>query len=269
MMRYKILVVGNGFIADNFIFKFKDDHYITVYARNKNIEYDNVAYVYGSIDCIENITNDFDCIYILFGYSRPSNVIPLSDMIYTNVYLVSKILEYAYKNSSKIFYPATSLALPSTSVINNYTYSHLMAIDIIKRSDLNYTICYLHNIYGNLSGAYKKNKMVVDNFIDSYQTKQPVQLINNGSQKRIFTHISDVINFMITSISFESKEVNLVKNNNMYSIKELADLLELSYVYVNSDMYTLDDPYVSPIGSIDNWSEQIDIKHWLLTDIKK
>jgi nucleoside-diphosphate-sugar epimerase len=110
--------------------------------------------------------------------------------------------------------------------------------------------------------------MVIDNFIDCYYNKHHVQLINNGGQRRIFTHISDVIDYMILSLNSTSTEVNLVKDNAMYSIKEIADLLELQTLSVSNALYSLDDPYTLAIDDLGTWQEQIDIKDWIITKVK-
>jgi nucleoside-diphosphate-sugar epimerase len=265
----KILILGNGYIADNFIFSVKDLYNVTVYARNKNVEYPNVTYIYGETENLDLIENSFDNIFILSGISRPNESSLLNDVIYANVFLVSKILDFAAKNNSKIFYPATSLALSNkTSKLNYYSYSHTIAIDIIKQYNSNYTICYLHNIYGSLTETPKKNKMVIDKFIDCYYENQPVTLINNGLQRRIFTHIADVVNYMIYSLNDKNTEVNLIKNNTMYSIKEIVELLNLQTNNEESKIYSLDDPYILPIDDIGDWNESIDIKEWIINKIK-
>jgi hypothetical protein len=71
-------------------------------------------------------------------------------------------------------------------------------------------------------------------------------------------------------ISSNSKitEINLVKNNSMYSIKEIVDLLELQSVIVDSILYSIEDPYILPIDDLGSWSEQIDIKEWIINKIK-
>jgi nucleoside-diphosphate-sugar epimerase len=264
-----ILIIGNGYIADNFIFSTKDKFKVTVLARRKNVEYDNVTYIYDAIENIDKMQNHFDNIFILSGISRPNKDNSLSEVIYANVFLVSKVLDFAKKNNSKIFYPATSLALSeTTSRLNFYSYSHTIAIDLIKQSKLNYTICYLHNIYGNLTNLPKKNKMVIDNFIDCYYNKTEVQLINNGAQRRVFTHIKDVIEYMIYSLNELSNEVNLIKTSKLYSIKEVADLLELNTKAVDSSAYSLEDPYILPYGSLGEWNESIDLKEWIINKIK-
>jgi len=268
-MNKKVLIIGNGYIADNFIFSIKDIHEVTVYARTKNIEYDNVTYIYGLIENINLIKNDFDNIFILFGHSRPDSISPLNEVVYTNIFLTAKILDFAIENMSKIFYPATSLSLSNTTnKLNYYSYSHTVAIDMIKQTKLSYTICYLHNIYGSLTNTPKKNKMVIDHFVDSYYSKTFVQLINNGIQKRIFTHIYDVIQYMISSLNNNIIEVNLVKNNKMYSIKEIANLLDLQTNIVQNKLYSTEDPYIFPIDNIEGWTETIDIKEWIINKIK-
>jgi UDP-glucose 4-epimerase len=265
----KILVIGNGYIADNLIFHIKEQFNCTVYARNKHVEHDNVTYIYDSIENIDNIQNDFDNIFILFGHSRPNNTTPLNEVLYSNVFLVSKILDFATKNMSKIFYPATSLALSNTTnKLNYYAYSHTIVVDLIKNFKLPYTICYLHNIYGSLTNSIKKNKMVIDIFIDRYHDKQNIQLINNGKQRRIFTHISDVVKYMVCSLNESNKEVNLIKCNSMYSIKEIADLLELESITIENTLYSTEDPNINAIDVIDNWYETIDITKWILSEVK-
>ena len=265
----KILIIGNGYLADNLLFSIKDRHNVTVYARNKYIEYNNVTYIYGSIENLDCIKNNFDNVFILSGISRPNKLSLLHEVIYANVFLVAKVLDFATQTNAKIFYPASSLALSNaTNKLNYYSYSHTIAIDMIKQSNVRHTICYLHNVYGNLTLLNKKNKMVIDNFIDCYYTNQPVTLINNGLQKRIFTHITDVISYMIYSLNDINKEVNLIKNNIMYSIKEIADLLSLQTKFENNSLYSLDDPYILPIDEIGDWIESIDIKNWINTKIK-
>ena len=268
MLRPKILIIGNGYIADNLIFSIKDTYDVTVYARNRYIEYENVTYIYDSIENIHFIKNNFDNIFILSGISRPDKS-SLSEVVYANVFLLSKILDFATQYDSKIFYPATSLALTTaTSKLNFYSYSHTIAIDMIKQSKVNYTICYLHNIYGSLTETPKKNKMVIDNFIDCHYNDRPATLINNGSQRRIFTHIADVISYMIYSLNRKNTEVNLIKNNIMYSVKEIANFLNLRTYTEESKVYSLDDPYILPIDDIGEWSESIDIKDWITHKIK-
>jgi nucleoside-diphosphate-sugar epimerase len=264
MTTKKILVIGNGYIADNFIFYIKDIHNITVYARAKNVEYHNVTYIYNAVENINSIKNIYDNIFILFGHSRPNNVSELHEVIYSNVFLLSKILDFAHKNNSNIFYPATSLSLSnSTKKLTYYSYSHVIAIDLIKVSKLKYTICYLHNIYGSLTNNPKKNKMVIDHFIDSYNNKQPINLINNGIQKRIFTHILDVVVYMEHSLNNNLNEVNLVKNNKMYSVKEIAELFGLEMIPIQNTMYSTENPNLSSINDINGWNETIDIKQWI------
>ena len=110
--------------------------------------------------------------------------------------------------------------------------------------------------------------MVVDNFINACKNNTKVQLINNGMQRRIFTHVSDVVDYMITCINSSREEVNLIKHANMYSVKELAELLDLRTINISNPMYSLDDPYIGQLDELYNWTEQIDIKQWIL-NIKK
>jgi hypothetical protein len=50
--------------------------------------------------------------------------------------------------------------------------------------------------------------------------------------------------------------------------KEIADLLELQTLSVNSTLYSLDDPYTLAIDDLGIWKEQIDIKDWIINKVK-
>lgn len=271
----KILIIGNGFIGDNLAYVLSGmDHHITIYARHKSIEYDHIHYIYGPIESIFNIANNFDHIFILYGYSRISAIKAFSDAVKVNYYLLTRILDFA--NKSKIHYIASSLVLSNdTCNSTEYAYLHSLAVNTIKQYNkwyrLSYNIMYLHNIYGNLTLKEKQHKMVVDNLLDAFKNKTVFSLINGGVQRRIFTHISDIMTYFIYSLNDQHicKEVNLVKNNKLYSVLELVETLGVSCNYLADSRYNISDPYTTTIDDLGMWSETIDIVDWLIEQKNK
>lgn len=269
-MNKNILIVGNGYVGSNLALKLYELNYnVTILTNHTENQIPGVTYMHVNVDDLYLMSNTFTNIFVLNGYSRLTSIKKYSDVINSKYYVLSKILEYAIQNDSKIFYLTTSLCLSELTSTNNfYSYIHTVCIDLIKQyyhwNTLNYHICYAHNIYGNLTSFEKKNKMFVDNLIEAIQTKNSITLYNGGNQKKVFTHIYDVINYMILSLDIENnKEVNLVKNPKIYSIKELTELCNVKYNTVDDSLYTMIDPVITKLDVIENWIETIDIKQWL------
>lgn len=82
------------------------------------------------------------------------------------------------------------------------------------------------NVYGDRmtnTGAYRS---VLSVFFDSYNKKQPLNIVNDGEQKRDFVHVSDVVRANILAMNTELKvkmPFNIGSGKN-YSVNEIANM---------------------------------------------
>lgn len=97
------------------------------------------------------------------------------------------------------------------------------------------TVCLRYfNVYGprmNFEGAYKT---VIGVFIEQLKNNQPLTITNDGTQRRDFTHVDDVVNANILAAinhnTFAGEVFNIGKGSN-YSINEVADMIGGEKVY--------------------------------------
>jgi nucleoside-diphosphate-sugar epimerase len=267
-----ILIIGNGYIGENLSIFLSSKHNVTVFSRSNTNKHPNINYVLGEIESLPFLLKDlsFDVVFNAFGSSRLKGFDNYSDFCNNNIYLLTKVLDYAANIKAKFIYPATSLCLPGSGDDSFYSFSHKLAIQTIKQYhkwyDLKYDICYLHNIYGSLTNSTKKYKMLVDVILEAHLNNLSMPLYNGGKQKRIFTHIKDVVRyFELSLMQNESNEVNLANKYHKYSVKSLIDIFDRIQIINKKDpLYTDHDPCGSPLGNLYGWEETINVKDWLL-----
>ncbi len=124
------------------------------------------------------------------------------------------------------------------------------------------------NVYGerqNLDGAYA---LVIGIFINQLLNNKPMTIRGDGTQKRDFTYVGDVVNANIlasSSLRVGSGEVINIGNGDNRSINQIADLLGDDKVYI--------DPVIEPKETLaDNslarellgWRPKQKIEDWLL-----
>lgn len=264
-----VLIIGNGYIGENAA-KYLAVHYpVTVYSRSRTYQHSGIDYVYGEIESLPMLLRDreFDIVINAFGCSRLHSFDRYSDYCNTNVYLFSKILDYVADIGAKLIYPATSLCL-SDQDQSFYSFSHQIAVDMIKRYhiwyDVQYEICYIHNVYGTMTKSPKRHKMLIDVLLDAYQSGNAMTVFNGGNQKRVFTHIEDVTRYLKLAIESEAcNEVNLVNEYHEYSVIELVNLFRIETIDQQNDSYTDHTPCIERLGNLHGWIETIDVREWL------
>mgnify|MGYP001590780810 CR=1 FL=1 len=85
----------------------------------------------------------------------------------------------------------------------------------------------------NIIGPLQKGKVgfVVPRFVDAVLKGEPLTIFGDGSQKRTFTHVVDIVEafLMLMAGNHKGKIYNVGNPKNLYSIKELAErIVQLS-----------------------------------------
>ena len=132
------------------------------------------------------------------------------------------------------------------------------------------TVCLRYfNVYGNRmpkEGAYKS---VISVFKEQYSQKQPLNIVNDGEQKRDFIHVNDIIqaNLLVAnSIENHKGDIFNVGTGQAYTVNEIADMFGGNKKY--------GEKRIEPKNSIaDNakimldldWEPKNELKTWINT----
>jgi len=253
----KCLVTGGaGFIGTNLIKRLLKeghdvisfDNYSTGCKENhqEGCEYVDINIKDGnSLAWIFSIYTDFDVIFHLAALARiqPSIKNPIQN-IENNFNGTLNILEYARKNDIQVVYAGSS-SFHCGLYGSPYAWSKYGGEELCKLYsevyDLNTAICRFYNVYGPhqiLDGAYAA---VVGIFQRQYLDNQPLTIVGDGTQRRDFTHVYDIVDGLYRCMNkkFKANIFELGSGVN-YSINKLADMFndtEKTYIPARSGEY--------------------------------
>lgn len=248
----KILVIGGaGFIGSNLIKHLiveNDSYEITSLdcywtgLKSNHISHRNVKYIEGYSWNIAEIFNvqSFDLIYHFGEFSRVvESFNQLNFLSKSNLYGTSMVLHYAKENNTKIIYSASSSAFANDGKDENlspYSWSKSKNIELIKNYSkwfgLKYELVYFYNVYGE--GQIKNSEMaaVIGIFEELYKKGKPLTVVAPGTQKRNFTHISDIINGCFLAWKKGKQNEYMIGSNKTYTIIQIAKMFESKIKYL-------------------------------------
>ena len=233
----KILVTGGaGFIGTNLIKQLLKEKNDVVSIDNystglKSNHQEGVQYVEFDIRNIDDYSawGEFDIVYHLAAIARiqPSFDKP-EDYFTTNTNSTLKIAKYCSKNNIPLVYAGSS-SHHSGKFKNPYTFSKDIGEEVIHLFKAHYnlkaTIVRFYNVYGphhlkegsytTLIGAWEKR----------IEEHQPLIIYGNGSKRRDFTHVDDIVNGLKLILDKQAWDYTFeLGRGKNYSIQEIADM---------------------------------------------
>jgi len=178
--------------------------------------------------------NIFDTIHldVVFHFGEYSRInaswSEIDKVMNNNLLGTTRVLELCKQKNAKLVYSASSAILGEDLPTTPYTYTKKCMVELIKCYhkwyNLDYIITYFYNVYGENQISDGKYATVVGIFEKQYLENKPLTVVLPGTQKRIFTHIDDILSGIITSIeNFINKDVPIASHDSL-SIIELAHL---------------------------------------------
>lgn len=288
----KALVTGGaGFIGSNLVDKLIDEGIEVVIlddlstGKKENLhpkaKWFNVS--------LQNLDSDlyFQGVDVVFHLAALARVQPsIEDPITfneSNVDSIVKLLYYAnragvkrlvYSASSSCYGNTSKFPTPETAPTNPlspYGLQKFIGEQYCKMFSEVYDIdtCSLRyfNVYGermNLEGAYK---LVMGIFAKQMIDKKPLTITNDGTQRRDFTYVGDVVSANILAAKYKEKlngESFNIGNGNNYSVNELADMFGGEKVYGEKRF----EPYKtladnSKAKQMLGWNPKGDLTKWI------
>ena len=244
----KILVTGGaGFIGQKLLARLAmAGHRVSSLDRGEVAEgqrVPGVRYIHCDTRDIAQVSEEFDVLYHMGEYSRISTSFEDIESVWdSNVAGTFKVVEYCKKNSIKLIYGASSSKFGNGGEDENlspYAWTKSKNVELIKNYGswfgLEYSIAYFYNVYGPGQVSWGKYSTVIGIFENQYSSGLPLTVVSPGTQKRIFTHVEDVVSGLVALLDKGSgEEFSFGDAGSEYSIEEVARMFTSNFIYVNS-----------------------------------
>lgn len=242
-----ILVTGGcGFVGTNLVKQLhKENNNVIVidnyFAGKHENEIEGVTYINDHTKNIFNIDLPFqpDLVFHLGEYSK---ITPSYNEINTvfdlNILGSFTILEYAKQNNIPIIYAASSTRLALEGENHSpYSFFKSIIVQLLKNySDwygLKYSICYFYNVYGEHQDTCNNGwETVISIFEKQMKKDQPLTVVGDGSQRRDFTYVGDIVRGLIQASKVLQNEEYQLGSGKDFSILEVAKMFSDNITFI-------------------------------------
>ena len=243
-----ILVTGGaGFVGTNLIKRLLKDGHNVVSLDNYSTgteenHQEGCKYIYADIRDVIDFSYFMekpDVIYHLGAIARiqPSFVNP-APTLETGILGTMNVLEWVreLENKPKLIFAGSS-SVHSGKMKNPYTFSKYVADDLCllykEHFGVDVSICRFYNVYGPHQLIEGEYCTVIGIFERQYKEGIELTITGDGTQRRDFTHIDDIVDGLIlTSESETSHKIIELGRGVNHSINELAEMFGCGYTYI-------------------------------------
>ncbi len=295
----KVLITGGaGFIGSNLVNKLIDlDYKVEVIDNNLNdISKINKKANYHNLDLsdvnnlnqVVKILNSVDTVFHLAAKARvqPSIVDPVGYEL-NNTLSTANILKASvdanvrrlvYSSSSSVYGNNDDMPLKESFKSNPLSpygaqkyYGEILCNTFAEVYDIETVSLRYFNVYGegqNVGGAYS---LVIGIFFDQMLRGKPLTIRGDGTQKRDFTYVGDVVSANILASKSQkvgSGEVLNIGNGDNRTINQIADLFDVEKEYIEPVLEpkeTLAD--INLAKDLLNWKPTMSVDSWIRQQI--
>lgn len=243
-----ILVTGGaGAVGSNLIERLvKDGHRVTSwdnYSAGK-VENHVEGALYSPISTIQSLEafdDKFDLVYHLGEYSK---VVPsfdeIGDAFSYNILGSFKLLEAIRRYRTPIIYAGSSTKLSYPGELHSpYAFFKSTIAKLVQGYgdwyDIDYNICYFYNVYGPKTDTWGNEwQSVINIFKDQKEQGVPLTITGDGTQRRDFTHVDDIVSGLILAgNNIRNQEFQLGTGVD-YSILEIAAAFDHHFEFIDA-----------------------------------
>lgn len=297
-MTKSLVTGGAGFIGSNLVDKLLSIGHEVVVIDNESAECNEKFYWNPKADnhkldiCDYEFTrdlyNDVDYVFHLAAESRlqPAIENPIN-AVTKNAVGTCTVLQCARESGvKKVIYSSTSSAyglnkFPNIETdpndcLNPYSVSKVAGEELCKLYTSLYglkTIIFRYfNVYGERSPTTGQYAPVIGIFLKQRNDKLPLTVVGDGSQRRDFVYVGDVVDANIIAATSECidgeyyGEVFNIGSGNNISILELANLIsnDISFISERSGEAKTTLADITKAKSILDWSPKTRLEQWIL-----
>jgi UDP-glucose 4-epimerase len=171
--------------------------------RSKHVNDARVTYVYGNSWNITELLKD-EQPDVVFHFAEFSRIVPSFERInyvwLSNSLGTQQVLEYCVTKRAKLLYSGSSSIFGNDEADANlspYAFLKKQNIQLIKNYKewfgLDYAIAYFYCVYGENDIEDGPYATCIAKFRKQYALERPLTVVSPGTQRRVWTHIADVI----------------------------------------------------------------------------
>lgn len=294
----KALVTGGaGFIGSNLVDKLLEMGWEVTVIDNESAECNekfywndkakNYTYDICDYENTHPLYEGIDYVFHLAAESRlqPAIKNPINAVMKNSVGTCTVLQCSRESNVQKVIYSSTSSAyglnkFPNfetdpNDCLNPYSVSKVSGEELCKLYTKLYglkTVIFRYfNVYGERSPTTGQYAPVIGIFLKQRSEDKPLTIVGDGSQRRDFVHVYDVVraNIIASMSNLDDDkygEIFNIGSGENISIMEVAKLISDEYVYLplrdGEAKTTLAD--ITKAKNILNWKPNIDLKEWTL-----
>ena len=218
-MNNVLITGGCGFIGSHLVDEIKTHHphvQVTVVDDLRTpgkYQRDDVNYIIKSIQDPQTVMDlkmhySFDTIFHLANTPRVRRAIEFpAETIDNNVTSTTAVCEIALEHGSHVFFSQSSSVQYDETQLNPYTLSKKFADQILMMYGMEYgvqvTNMYYYSVYGPREADYGPYSTVIRRFKQRLESNEPLEIFGNGSKKRDFTFVKDVVRNMMRMLEDE------------------------------------------------------------------
>jgi len=250
-------------------------------AKTKNYKYDIRDY-----KKIRSLFNGVDYVFHLAAESRlqPAIENPI-DAVDRNCVGTCVVLQCAREAEVKrVVYSSTSsgygnnphpnIEIQPDDCLNPYSASKVAAEKFCKMYSnlygLETIVLRYFNVYGERAPKQGQYAPVLAIFNRQKDAGEPITIIGDGTQRRDFIHVSDVVNANILAATTEVDssifgEVFNVGSGINYSVQEIADKIDPNQIYLSPRVgeVKISLANIEKIKSVFNWKPKVNLIEWI------
>jgi UDP-glucose 4-epimerase len=274
----KLIDLGHNVICiDNESAECHDQFYWNESAKNYKIDicnYEEIESTFKNIDYVFHVASD--------ARIQPAILNPKKS-IENNVLGTLNMLELSRKNNVKRFiYSSTSSAYGKKSSIPNietqpsdpltpYSTAKVFGENLCRVYNNLYgveTVSFRYfNVYGNRQPLKGQYAPVIGLFQKQNKNNEPLTIVGDGTQRRDFTHVSDVVEANILALSMTSGfgEVYNIGYGRNYSILEIANMISDNIVFIPPRPGEVNETlsYAEKFKIKTGWTPKISLTDWI------
>jgi UDP-glucose 4-epimerase len=238
-------------------------------------DYDLIAPLFKNIDCVFHVASD--------ARIQPAILNPKKS-IQSNALGTANVLELCRVNKiNRLIYSSTSSAYGKKAIIPNIetqTSDPLTPYSAAKVFGENLARVYYNlygletislryfNVYGNRQPLKGQYAPVIGLFLKQCEEDKPLTIVGDGSQRRDFTHISDVVkaNILASEIKNGFGEVYNIGYGSNYSILEIANMISNDIKFIPTRVGEVQETLASNVKfkELTGWMPEVPLKEWLI-----
>jgi UDP-glucose 4-epimerase len=194
---------------------------------------EGVTYVTGDTYEIQTkITVKPDIVFHLGEYSRVEQSFDDMALVWkSNKLGTFEVLEFCRANSSKLVYAGSSTKFGDGGLGRSqspYGWTKASNTELVINYghwfSLNYAITYFYNVYGPREIKTGKYATLIGLYSEKMRRRQPLGVVNPGSQLRNFTYVKDVVNALhLVAVDGYGDEFG-IGHEDSYSVRQIAEL---------------------------------------------